>query len=36
MGDWDDYDTMVESIKEQFQEFIYSRCGFGVWWDIQI
>ena len=36
MGDWDDYDTMVESIKEQFQDFIYSHCGFGVWWDIQI
>lgn len=36
MGEWADYDVMVDSIKDQFQEFIYNRCGFGVWWDIQI
>ena len=31
MGDWSDYDSMIDSIIEQFQEFIYSNCGFSIW-----
>jgi hypothetical protein len=33
MGDWAEYDEMVDSIKEDCNQLVYNSCGFGVWWD---
>lgn len=35
MGDWSDYDEMVDEIKEDCNRLVYSNCGFGIWWDDQ-
>lgn len=33
MGDWADYDEMVDEIKEDCNRLVFNRCGFGIWWD---
>jgi hypothetical protein len=33
MGDWADYDEMVDEIKEECSKSVYKNCGFGIWWD---
>jgi hypothetical protein len=33
MGDWADYDEMVDEIKEDCGRIVYNNCGFGIWWD---
>ena len=33
MGDWSDYDEMVDEIKEDCNRIVYNNCGFGIWWD---
>jgi hypothetical protein len=33
MGDWDEYDELVDSIKGSCAGIVYNNCGFGVWWD---
>lgn len=33
MGDWSDYDDMIEDIKEDCNQLFYKNCGFGIWWD---
>ena len=33
MGDWADYDEMVDEIKEDCSQLVYNNCGFGIWWD---
>ena len=33
MGDWADYDEMVDDIKEDCNKLVFSNCGFGIWWD---
>jgi hypothetical protein len=33
MGDWADYDEMVDDIKEDCNKLVFSHCGFGIWWD---
>ena len=35
MGDWADYDEMVDEIKEDCSQLVFSNCGFGIWWDDQ-
>ena len=35
MGDWADYDEMVDDIKEDCNKLVFSHCGFGIWWDDQ-
>lgn len=33
MGDWADFDEMVDDIREDCNKLIYKNCGFGIWWD---
>jgi len=35
MGDWADYDEMVDAIREDCNKLVYKNCGFGIWWDDQ-
>jgi hypothetical protein len=35
MGDWSDYDDLVDGIKNDCNDFMYRNCGFGIWWDGQ-
>ena len=35
MGDWSDFDEMVDGIREDCNQFVYRNCGFGIWWDDQ-
>jgi hypothetical protein len=35
MGDWADFDEMVDGIREDLNKFVYNNCGFGIWWDDQ-
>jgi len=35
MGDWADYDEMVDDIKDDCNKLVFSNCGFGIWWDDQ-
>ncbi len=31
MGEWSDYDEMMDHIKMKIYNHIFSRCGFGIW-----
>ena len=33
MGDWAEYDELVDGIKDDCNKIVYNNCGFGVWWD---
>jgi len=33
MGDWAEYDELVDGIKDDCNKIVYTNCGFGVWWD---
>ena len=33
MGDWSDYDDLVDGIKSDCNDIVFSNCGFGIWWD---
>lgn len=33
MGDWADYDDLVDGIKDDCNDIVFSHCGFGIWWD---
>ena len=35
MGDWADYDDLVDGIKDDCNDVVFSHCGFGIWWDDQ-
>jgi hypothetical protein len=35
MGDWADYDDLVDGIKDDCKDIVFSNCGFGIWWDDQ-
>jgi hypothetical protein len=35
MGDWADFDDMVDHIREDCNKLVYKNCGFGIWWDDQ-
>ena len=36
MGDWSDYDDMVDDMKEDCFDIVFKNCGFGIWWDDRI
>ena len=31
MGEWADYDEMMDHVKMKIYNYISSRCGFGIW-----
>lgn len=33
MGDWAEFDDMVDDIREDCNKLVYKNCGFGIWWD---
>jgi hypothetical protein len=33
MGDWAEFDELVDSIKEDCNQLVFNNCGFGIWWD---
>jgi hypothetical protein len=33
MGDWAEYDELIDGIKDDCNKIVYNNCGFGVWWD---
>lgn len=35
MGEWGEWDEMVDSIKDECYDFIINNCGFGIWFDNQ-
>ena len=35
MGDWGDYDDMIDEIRGDCNKLVFSNCGFGIWWDDQ-
>ena len=35
MGDWADFDEMVDDIREDCNRLVFRNCGFGIWWDDQ-
>ena len=35
MGDWAEYDELVDGIKDDCNKIVYNNCGFGIWWDDQ-
>jgi hypothetical protein len=35
LGDWSDFDTMVDDIREDCNRLVFNNCGFGIWWDDQ-
>ena len=35
MGDWGEWDEMIDSIHDECYDFIRENCGFGIWFDRQ-
>lgn len=35
MGDWAEFDELVDDIRESCNRLVFSNCGFGIWWDDQ-
>jgi len=35
MGEWADYDDLVDEIREDCNKLVFKNCGFGIWWDDQ-
>jgi hypothetical protein len=35
MGEWADFDEMVDDIREDCNRLVFKNCGFGIWWDDQ-
>lgn len=33
MGEWAEYDELLDSIKSIFNDEVYLNCGFGIWYD---
>ena len=33
MGDWADYDELVDNIRQECNQLVFNNCGFGIWWD---
>ena len=33
MGEWADYDELVDNVKEECNQLVFNNCGFGIWWD---
>ena len=35
MGEWADYDDLVDEIRGDCNKLVFKNCGFGIWWDDQ-
>ena len=33
MGEWGDYDDLVDGIRNDCNDIVFKNCGFGIWWD---
>jgi len=33
LGDWADYDELIDEIREDCNKLVFKNCGFGIWWD---
>lgn len=33
MGEWSEYDEMIDHITMKIYNHVFSRCGFGLWWE---
>ena len=33
MGEWADYDELIDNIREDCSQLVFKNCGFGIWWD---
>jgi hypothetical protein len=33
MGEWSDWDEMIDNIKNECYDYIRDNCGFGIWFD---
>jgi len=33
MGGWGELDELLDHIKEEAYNIVYSNCGFGIWWE---
>lgn len=36
IGEWGEFDEMLDNIRDECYDFIRDNCGFGVWFDRQI
>jgi hypothetical protein len=35
MGEWGDWDEMIDNLKDESYDYIRNHCGFGIWFDRQ-
>jgi hypothetical protein len=35
MGEWGEFDEMIDNIRDVCYDFIKENCGFGIWFDRQ-
>jgi hypothetical protein len=35
MGEWGEWDEMIDSFKDSAYEHIRDNCGFGIWFDYE-
>jgi hypothetical protein len=33
MGDWGDFDSFIDEIKEVLNKKVYENCGFNLWFE---
>ncbi len=33
MGEWSEYDEMIDHVTMKIYNHVFSRCGFGLWWE---
>ena len=33
MGEWSEYDEMIDHITMKIYNYVFSRCGFGLWYE---
>jgi hypothetical protein len=33
MGEWGDWDEMIDNLKDESYDYIRNHCGFGIWFD---
>ena len=35
MGEWADYNDLIDEIRGDCNKLVFKNCGFGIWWDDQ-
>lgn len=35
MGEWGEFDEMIDNIRDECYDYIRNNCGFGIWFDRQ-